>query len=138
MYSIANGFNTNMSTPLGRALYAKYLLCSRYLHVIQNYIFTEHQFDEFWKVIRLMTWTRARPKLNTHSTRVHISQHRVSQPLRFGGLSIPHPVIQNKSLMLSWARKFKSPNEKLVWVQYVKFLLIQTNRPTMQQEAWIN
>ena len=78
-----------------------------------------------------MTWTRARPQMNTHSIRVHISRERVSQPLEFGGLSIPHPVNQHKSLMLSWARKFLQNDARLVWVQYVQNMLIQKNRPSL-------
>ena len=39
MSSISKTLSTVSSTPLGRALYAKYLLASKYIHRIQNYNF---------------------------------------------------------------------------------------------------
>ena len=40
---IADSLSTTTSTPLGRSLYAKFLLSSRYLYKIQNFSFTDNQ-----------------------------------------------------------------------------------------------
>ena len=36
MEKIADSFNSSMCTPLGRSIYAKYLLGSKYLHRVQT------------------------------------------------------------------------------------------------------
>ena len=40
---IADSLSNTTSTSLGRSLYAKFLLSSRYLHKIQNFSFTDNQ-----------------------------------------------------------------------------------------------
>ena len=71
MEAIAETYNTSQSTPLGRAIYAKYLLASKYIHRIQNTIITTSQLDDLRRSILNMTWTRARPAENTLTYRVH-------------------------------------------------------------------
>ena len=129
MQRIASSFDTDMSTPLGRALYAKYLLSSRYIHKIQNYVFKEKELDEFWKIVRAMTWTRARPQIDSTTTRVHISKERVSQPLQYGGLAVPNPKNQVKSLAFTWARKFEENDDRLIWIQLVNHMLQKVGSP---------
>ena len=130
MRKIADSFNTNLSTPLGRAIYAKFLLSSRYIHKIQNYVFSEQNLDELWNVVRIMTWTRARPKSNNSSIRVHIAKDRVAQPMEFGGLALSDPKHQVKSLTFAWVRKFTMPDLRLVWIQILDLMLSRQNRPT--------
>ena len=43
MDTISDSFSTTTSMPLGRSLYAKFLLSSRFLHKIQNFSFTDNQ-----------------------------------------------------------------------------------------------
>ena len=57
MEKIADSFNSSMCTPLGRSIYAKYLLGSKYLHRVQNFVYSEDQL----KVLR--KWLQS-----THST----------------------------------------------------------------------
>ena len=135
MNNLANSFNTNLSTPLGRAIYSKFLLCSKYLHRIQNFHFTIPQLKEMRKAALRLTWTRARPNDDTSSIRVHISKRRVAQPLYFGGLSVPDPIIQSKSLSFSWARKFCSPNASLTWVWMLNDNLNNLQRPNIHQHT---
>ena len=57
MEAIAETYNTSQSTPLGRAIYAKYLLASKYIHRIQNTVITISQLDKLRRSILNMTWT---------------------------------------------------------------------------------
>ena len=43
MKGIAKTLSTVTSMPLGRALYAKYLIASKYIHRIQNYDFSHDE-----------------------------------------------------------------------------------------------
>ena len=106
MDAIADSYNTSQSTPLGRAIYAKYLLASKYIHRIQNTVINPTQFFELQSTILNMTGTRSHPAENTIAYRVHIAQDRVAQPPRYGGLSVPDPQIQIKSIRFIWVRKF--------------------------------
>ena len=135
MNKTADSFNSNLSTPLGRAIYSKFLLCSKYLHRIQNFHFTIPQLKEMRKAALRLTWTRARPNDDTSSVRVHIARRRVAQPLYYGGLSVPDPVIQSKSLSFSWARKFCTPNASLTWVWMLNDNLANLHRPNIHQHT---
>ena len=69
---------------------------------------------------------------DTSTTRVHIAGSRVSQPLAYGGLSIPDPIIQSKSIRFGWGRKFLSPNQTLSWVRILEQMLREAGRPDIQ------
>ena len=135
MDSIADSFNSSMSSPLGRSIYAKFLLSSKYLHRIQNFHFSPDQLDELRKSVLKLTWTRTRPNDDTHSARTHIAQDRVAQPLFYGGLSIPDPIVQTQSLAFAWSRKFCKPNHQLAWTRMLETYLSNLNRPTIQQHV---
>ena len=72
---------------------------------------------------------------NNHSIRTHIAQDRVAQPPYFGGLSVPDPIIQSKSLSFSWARKFTKPNQALTWTKILEATLATHRRPTISQHT---
>ena len=135
MNKIADSFNSTMSTPLGRSIYAKYLLGTKYLHRIQNFPFTEDQLAELRKSIIRLTWTRARPGMDANARRVHIAHNRVAQPLYYGGLSVPDPIIQSQSLSFSWARKFCKPNQTLSWTKMLEKTLELNHRPSIQDHT---
>jgi hypothetical protein len=131
MDRIADSFTTVSSTPLGRSLYAKFLLSSRYLHKIQNFDFTSPQLDELRKSVLRLTWTRHRIGTDTSSSRVHIANDRVAQPLGFGGLSLPDPAIQAQALRLTWARKFQTLDPRLTWTRLLEAQLTTAGRPSI-------
>ena len=132
MNRIADTFTTVSSTPLGRSIYAKYLLASRYLHKVQNFEFSQAQLTSLRASVLRLTWTRHRMGTDTSSTRVHIAGTRVSQPLAYGGLSVPDPIIQTKSIRFGWGRKFLSPNPSLTWVRILEERLREARRPAIQ------
>ena len=132
MNRIADTFTTVSSTPLGRSIYAKYLLASRYLHKVQNFEFSQLQLTSLRASVLRLTWTRHRMGTDTSSTRVHIAGTRVSQPLAYGGLSIPDPIIQSKSIRFGWGRKFLSPSQNLSWVRILEEMLRECGRPDIQ------
>ena len=135
MSKIADTFNSSLSSPLGRSIYAKFLLSSKYLHRIQNFTFSDNQLEELRKTVLRLTWTRARPQDDAHSIRVHIAQDRVAQPLYYGGLSVPDPLIQSKALTFAWARKLCNPNPALSWTSMLEALLRENRRPSISQHA---
>ena len=124
-----------MCTPLGRSIYAKYLLGSMYLHRVQNFVYSEDQLKVLRKSIIKLTWTRARPGEHTNGYRVHIAHNRVAQSLYYGGLSVPDPRIQAQSLSFSWAKKFCKPNHSLSWTTMLEKALETSNRPTIQEHT---
>ena len=135
MNKIADSFNSSLSTPIGRSLYAKFLLGSKYLHRIQNFHFSMDQLEDLRKSVLRLTWTRARPNEDNHSIRTHISQNRVAQPPYFGGLSVPDPIIQSKSLSFAWAKKFCKCNQSLTWTKILEATLLHHRRPTISQHT---
>ena len=88
MIKTAETYNTALSTPLGRAIWAKYLISSKYLRRIQNAVFSEEHLVSLREAALLLTWTRARPQDDSYAARTHIANSRVSQPPQFGGLSL--------------------------------------------------
>ena len=80
-----------------------------------------------------MTWTRARPAENQTSYRVHIAHDRVAQPARFGGLSVPDPQIQIKSIRFIWIKKFLNAERTLTWYKILDSWLISIGCPTIQE-----
>ena len=130
MLRIADSLDTVTSTPLGRAIYAKFLLASRYVHKLQNYTFSEEQLLRLREAVLQVTWTRHRIGSDTQSKRVHIANSRVSQPLSFGGLSLPHPQMQSKTIKFAWIRKFRTANRTLTWVKILELQLANCRRPS--------
>ena len=129
MERIADTLSTSTSTPIGRGLYAKFLLSSRYLHKVQNFPFTEDQLKDLRTTVLKLTWTRRRIGTDQSSIRTHIANDRVSQPLRYGGLSIPDPIIQTQALKFSWARKLLNSSSDLTWVKLLEKNLSEIGRP---------
>ena len=132
MAETAEQYNTSQSSPLGRALYAKYLLASKYVHRLQNMVISGEQLTSLRDSVLQMTWTRARPSDNTVSHRVHIAQDRVAQPPMYGGLGIPDPLVQIISLRFIWVRKFISADPQTTWYRILNSWLHQNNRPDIQ------
>ena len=132
MSSISKTLSTITSTPLGRALYAKYLLASKYIHRIQNYNFNAEELRKLREIVLDMTWARHRIGTDTTTKRVHIAGDRVAQPLRFGGLSVPDPHIQTQALHYSWARRFNTQNQGMTWYRLLESELTRLNRPSIR------
>ena len=120
MDNIADSMSTATCTPLGRSIYAKFLLSSRYLHKIQNFSFSQIQLSNLRSTILKLTWTRHRVGTDSSSTRTHIASDRVAQPLSMGGLSVPDPLIQSQALKFSWVRKIVSPDTRLFWLRLLE------------------
>ena len=57
------------------------------------------------------------------SIKTHLANNRVSQPLRYGGLAFPDPIIQTQALNFSWARKLQNSSSDLTWVYQINFSL---------------
>ena len=72
MEQIARKFATLTSTPLGRALYAKFLLGSLYVHRLQNGLIGDQTMQHMTEALLYMTWTRARMTKDQLGYRVHI------------------------------------------------------------------
>ena len=49
-----------MSTPIGKAIYVKYLMSSRYVHVIQNMYITDKEAEKLRESAIKMAWTKSR------------------------------------------------------------------------------
>ena len=128
---IERRFNTAGSSPIGRVLYAKFLLGQRYVHRLQNVGLSDDLAEELCKVLRKMTWTRARMTDNQVGMRTHIARDRVAQPVRFGGLALTNPVHQNISIRLSWIRKFRLEYANYGWYVVLSEWLRQEMRPTI-------
>ena len=137
MNKIGDSFTTVSSSPLGRAIYAKFLLASRYLHKVQNFEFSQEQLSSLRDSVLRLTWTRHRMGTDSSSIRVHIAQDRVAQPLAFGGLAIPDPIIQSKALRLIWGRKFLNPNQSFAWVRILEEHLRECRRPSIKTHLYL-
>ena len=135
MNRIADSLTTLSSSPLGRAIFAKFLLSSRYLHKIQNYEFSHEQLVHLREAVLKLTWSRHRMGTDTTTSRVHIAHNRVAQPLSYGGLAVPDPLIQAKALRLIWARKFRHPNQRLTWVRILEEQLRECRRPPLAKHG---
>ena len=129
MMKTSESYNTALSTPLGRSIWAKYLISSKYIHRLQNAVFPEEQLVGLREAALLLTWTRARIHDDSNSIRTHIANNRVSQPPQFGGLGLPDPCIQTLAIRYTWARKFSKLDNRLVWVRLLEAQLRRLNRP---------
>ena len=132
MLRVADSLDTVTATPLGRSIYAKFLLASRYIHKIQNFTFTDDQLTRLRDSVLKATWTRHRIGTDTQSRRTHIANRRVSQPLAFGGLALPHPQTQTQAMKFAWIRKFNTANRSLTWVKLLEIQLSTTRRPPLK------
>ena len=64
---------------------------------------------------------------------MHIARDRISQPVRFGGLSLTNPAHQNISIRLTWLRKFKAEYEFNGWYIVLSEWLRQAMRPSVEE-----
>ena len=111
---LANTYSTSLSTPIGRSLYGKYLMASRYIHVTTNRMMEDEIARKLKKSLTQMTWTKNRGNENP-SHRVHIAKDRIAQKPKFGGLDVPDPTIQNKALRLAWVRNIQQGAQDQIW-----------------------
>ena len=108
MKRLSNTLNTDTSSPLGRAIYANFLLASRYVHKLQNLMPSMQVRKELWDEILNLTWTKHRIGEDNNYKRVHIAKDRVSQPIRYGGLGVVDPNIQMRGIAVAWIRRIYS------------------------------
>ena len=128
--TIATRFKTSGSTPIGRSLYAKFLLGSRYVHRLQNGSLSAGMMEQITDSLLLMTWTKSRYGEDLPGYRVHIAKARVTQPFRYGGLNLPDPAVQSKSLRLLWLKRFTLEYQSQGWYKLLSLALTRLQRPT--------
>ena len=133
MNHIAERYSTVGSTPIGRALYATFLLSSRYVHRLQNTSISEKMSKDMDDAAIQMTWTRARFNSEEVGWRVHIARDRVFQPYRFGGLRLPKAEIRNIAIRLGWLRKFNREYAYQGWYVILEKWLDEVHRPTIEE-----
>ena len=126
-----NRFATSASTPIGRALFAKFLLGSRYVHHLQNGSLSEQTIQNMTEAMLYMTWTRARMTEEQTGYRVHIAKSRVMQPPSYGGLYLPSPGIQDTTLRMLWLRRFNEGYRTQGWFKLLSIELERTGRPSI-------
>ena len=129
MESIATRFRMAGSSPIGRALYAKFLLGSRYVHRLQNGMLGERIQKQITEAMLYMTWTKARMNEEATGYRVHIAKARVMQPPSFGGLHLPSPQVQNTTLRMLWLKRFKEEFGTQGWYKILSWELERLRRP---------
>ena len=129
---IVKTYSTSMSTPIGRSLYAKYLMSSRYIHVTMNRSIAKNEAKKIKKQLVKMTWTKYKGP-EAPGTRPHIAKDRIAQNIRFGGLGVPEPEIQSKSLKLAWVRKIHQGSQEQVWYARLAQWLQDEQCPTPEQ-----
>ena len=133
MESIGSKYATSASTPIGKALYAKFLLGSRYVHRLQNATLSQQMRANMTEALLYMTWTRARMSEEQTGYRVHIAKARVMQPPSYGGLYLPSPGIQDTTLRMLWLRRFTEEYETQGWFKLLTIELTRTRRPSVSQ-----
>ena len=131
MEAIANRFTTSGSTPIGRSIFAKFLLGSRQVHRLQNANLSDQTMKQITDAMLHMTWTKVRYGEDQPGYRVHIAKARVHQPVRFGGLNLPEPAIQSKSLRLLWIRRFTDEFQNEGWHKLLSLSMAHLQRPTL-------
>ena len=132
MEGLVKRYATSGSTPIGRSLYAKFLLGQRYVHRLQNTLISEEMAEEMSGLLRRMTWTRTRMTDGQVGVRTHIAKGRVNQPVSYGGLSLPDPKHQNLAIRLTWIRKFGIEYSDQGWYKVVQVWLNECGRPSLQ------
>ena len=131
MEAIGDRFATSASTPIGRALFAKFLLGSLYVHRFQNGSLSEQTIQNMTEAMLYMTWTRARMTEEQTGYRVHIAKSRVMQPPSYGGLYLPSPGIQDTTLRMLWLRRFNEGFRTQGWYKLLSIELERTGRPSI-------
>ena len=133
MDKIAKRYSTCLSTPLGRALYARFLMGSLSVHLTINRHMSEDEALEFRESLLQMTWTKSGNRDEGGARyRVHISKKIVAQSRYYGGLGVPDLMIQNTALRLGWARKFLE-NEHMTWYLILNQTLRDEHRPSPKE-----
>ena len=130
---LINSFSTSQSTPLGRSLYAKFLLASKYVHRLQCCVFEDEEATELKRLVVSATWTRVRWGEQEASRRTHIASARVNQKIKFGGLAVSDPHIQNISIRFFWARRFieHESHNTTTWKIILEGILAEHGRPSI-------
>ena len=91
---IIQTLSTSTSTPIGRLLFSRFLLASKYIHRLHCMSDAE-QFTDLQKLITSQVWNRyTLSDGGQNYSRTHIAATRVSQLVYFGGLSVPDAQIQ--------------------------------------------
>ena len=120
------------TSPLGKAIQVKALLTSKYTHVLQNTTPSDEMTQKMWKETKASIWTKQTKEGVT--SRTEISQDRLGQPIRYGGLNIPHPETIVKTLRFIWVRRsFQQNTPNTNWSVLLDLLLTEIHRPTMYQ-----
>ena len=107
-------------------------MSSRYVHVIQNMYITDKEAEKLRESAIKMAWTKSRHN-EEPGYRIHVAKDRVAQKPKFGGMDIPDPMIQKKSLALQWLRKIRKGSEEMLWHQMLSGWLEQEERPTPEE-----
>ena len=130
---IIQTLSTSASTPIGRSLFSRFLLASKYIHRLHCMSRTEH-FTDLQKLITSQVWNRyTLSDGGQNYSRTHIAATRVSQPIFFGGLSVPDTLVQFHSSRFSWLRKMYRGHENRQWYQICNRLLAKIRRPTIKK-----
>ena len=133
MEEIANQYRTSGSTPIGRSLYATFLLCQRYVHRLQNSILTEQMKEDMNSAIQAMIWTKGRYAEDQAGYRSHIKQSRLRQPYQYGGLAVPEPSMQSVTIRMGWLRKFRREYQDEGWFIVLSKWLDEVDRPKIEE-----
>ena len=114
---IIQTLSTSTSTPIGRALFSRFLLSSKYIHRL-HCMDNDEQFKQLQKLITSQVWNRYTVSDGGQNySRTHIAAKRISQPVYFGGLSVPNTQIQFYSSRFSWLRKMYRKHDNRQWYQ---------------------
>ena len=133
MEEIANQYRTSGSTPIGRSLYATFLLCQRYVHRLQNSTLTERSKEDMNSAIQAMIWTKGRYSEEQAGYRSHIRQSRLRQPYQYGGLAVPEPSMQSTTIRMGWLRKFRREYRDEGWFIVLSKWLEEVDRPKIEE-----
>ena len=133
MEEISNQYRTSGSTPIGRSLYATFLLCQRYVHRLQNTVLTEQARKDMKSAIHAMIWTKGRYAEEQAGYRSHIAENRLRQPYKYGGLSVPEPSMQSVTIRMGWLRKFRREYRDEGWYIVLTKWLEAVDRPTIEE-----
>ena len=133
MEAIADRYSSSGSTPIGRSLYATFLLCQRYVHRLQSMALTERSKEDMMDAIHMMVWTRARWNEQQVGYRVHIAKSRLKQPYKYGGLGVPDPDMQSMTIRMGWFRRFNESYRNEGWFIVLSRWLEEVDRPSVVQ-----
>ena len=126
----SNAIAWRHTSPLGKAIQVKSLLCSRYTHILQSTAPSANWLKTLWDTTRNIIWT----KTNSEGTtmRIEISKKRVNQPIKFGGLNLTKPETITKSLRFIWIRRaIDATSHNTNWRKLIDHLLTEIRRPNL-------